>query len=101
MSRSELLVPEGWAPRRGSAVCVLPHRDEPVPPAGVWRIIDRSPTEPGPYWWAQPHDDEARRWAARHGSRIVQGCLDVKGLRLVPPGHVPRPAEHKGRGGRR
>lgn len=101
MSRAELLVPEGWAPRRGSVVELLPNRDEPVPPAGAWRIIDRSNTQPGPWWWAQPHDDEARHWAARHSSRIVQGCLDVKGLSCVPPGHVARPPERKSRGGRR
>jgi hypothetical protein len=101
MSRAELLVPQGWAPRRGSIVEILPHRDEPVPPSGVWRIIERAPDEPGPHWWAQPHDEAARSWAARHPRRIVQGCLVVKGLRLVPPGHAPRPPERKSRGGRR
>lgn len=91
-----MLVPEGWAPSRGARVTVLPHRDEPVPPAGVWRLLDRSATEPGTWWWAQPADDAARAWAARHPGRIVQTCLDVKGLLLVPPGHTPRP-----KGGRR
>ena len=67
------------------------HRDEPVPPAGVWRLIDRSATTPGTWWWAQPADDAARAWAARHPGRIVQSCLDVPGLRLVPPGYKPRP----------
>jgi hypothetical protein len=98
VSRADLLVPEGWKPARGARVSVLPHVDEPVPPAGVWRIIDRSAGDPGPHWWAQPHDDAARAWAQAHPSRIVQGCLEVKGLRLVPPGTVPRP---KSGGGRR
>lgn len=100
MSRTDLLVPEGWAPRRGAVVVVLPHRDEPVPPSGRWRLIDRSPGEPGPHWWALPIDEAARTWAGKHPSRIVQGCLELKGLRVVPPGHKPRPVD-KGKGGRR
>lgn len=100
MSRTELLVPEGWKPARGARVSVLPHTDEPVPPAGVWRIIDRSAGEPGPHWWAQPVDDAARAWAAGHPARILQGCLEVKGLRCVPPGHRPRPTSTRA-GGRR
>ena len=82
--RSELLVPDGWSPARNARVIVLPHADEPVPPAGVWRIIDRSSGEPGPHWWLQPYDEPARVWAAGHASRITSGCLEVKGLRLAP-----------------
>ena len=85
MNRADLLVPEGWKPDRNVRVRVLPSADEPAPPAGVWRIVDRSAGEPGPWWWAQPIDDRAREWAAEHPTRIVSGCLDVKGLRLVPP----------------
>jgi hypothetical protein len=96
VSRAELLVPEGWTPRRGSLVTVLASRDEPYPPRGTWRVFDRSNGEPGPHWWALPVDDEARTWADGHPSRIVSGCLELKGARLVPPGHKPRPAERKG-----
>lgn len=96
MSRARLLVPEDWRPTRGTRVEVLPHRDEPVPPAGVWRIIDRSAGDPGPHWWVMAVDEAAQQWAQRHPRRIVQGCLEVKGLRLVPPGYAPRPAERKG-----
>lgn len=103
MSRTDLLVPDGWRPERNARVIVLPHRDEPVPPVGVWRIIDRSAGGPGPHWWAQPHDDLARAWAERHRSRIVQGCLEVIGLRLAPPGtQIPIPGvDRKRAGGRR
>lgn len=60
MSRAEMLVPEGWRPTRGTRVVILPHRDEPVPPSGTWRLIDRSNGAPGAWWWAQPADDAAR-----------------------------------------
>jgi len=88
--RTDLLVPEGWKPARNVRVIVLPHTDEPVPPAGVWRIVDRSAGTPGPHWWAQPVDEPAQRWAQRHPGRIVSGCLEIKGLRCVPPG-TPMP----------
>lgn len=84
MKRAELLVPDGWKPARNVRVRILPHADEPDPPAGVWRIIDRSSGEPGPHWWALPHDDAAHLWAQGHASRIVSGCLEVKGLRCAP-----------------
>jgi hypothetical protein len=84
--RTELLLPDGWKPTRNTRVEVLPDADEPVPPAGVWRIVDRSGGGPGPHWWAQPVDEQARAWAAGHGDRITSGCLEVKGLRCVPPG---------------
>lgn len=84
MRRGELLVPDRWKPARNVRVRVLPNPDEPEPPAGVWRILDRSNGEPGPHWWAQPHDDAARRWAQAHPTRIVQSCLEVTGLRCAP-----------------
>ena len=96
MSRADLLVPEGWKPARGARVTVLASRDEPYPPRGVWRIIDRSSSGPGAWWWAVPVDDEARAWADAHPARIVSRCIDLNGLRLVPPGHKPRPVERKG-----
>lgn len=100
MSRADQLIPEGWSPGRNMRVMVQPATDEPVPPAGVWRILDRSPGGPGPHWWLMPHDDAARGWLAAHLSRAVQGCTEVKGLRLAPPGTqlvIPGTARRKGR----
>jgi len=85
MSRAELLIPEGWKPDRNVRVIVIPSRDEPVPPAGVWRIVDRSAGGPGPHWWAQPITDPARKWLERHPDRAISGCLEVKGLLCAPP----------------
>lgn len=85
MSRAELLLPDGWRPARNMRVRILPHPDEPQPPAGVWRLLDRSNGFPGPHWWAMPHDDAAHWWVEQHPSRIVSGCLEVKGLRCAPP----------------
>ena len=99
MSRADLLVPEGWRPKINARVTILASADEPAIP-GTWRLIDRSAGEPGPWWWAQPADDAARAWATTHPDRITQGCLDVKGLRCVPPGTTPRPATGRS-GGRR
>lgn len=93
--RGDLLVPEGWAPRRGSTVAVLASRDEPVPPSGAWRVVEHAP-EAGT-WWLLPHDDAARAWRDKHRTRIVTGCLAMSGRRLVPPGHKPRPAETRKR----
>jgi len=105
VSRADLLVPEGWSPARNVRVIVMPHPvEEPRPPAGVWRIIDRSAGEPGPHWWLQPHDDIARRWAEVHPDRIVQGCVEAKGLRLAPPGTqlaIPGTTGKRRAGGRR
>ncbi len=89
--RAELLVPEGWAPRIGSRVTILPHRDDPVPAPGVWRVIDRAPEASS--WWLTPVDDKARDWAAAHPARVVSRCLSIAGRRLVPPGHKPRPKQ--------
>lgn len=90
-----MLVPDGWAPRRGSRVIVHPTRDDPDPPAGRWHLFEKSPDGPG-WWWAQPVDDESRAWAARHPRKLTSGCLSVAGNRLTPPGHKPRPVERKG-----
>jgi hypothetical protein len=61
-----VLRPEGWTPRPGSRVRILPDpkaaADEPLPPAGVWYVIDRAP-EPT-HWWLWAHDDEAKAWTA-------------------------------------
>jgi len=102
MSRADLLIPDGWKPGRNVRVTLLPNADDPLPAAGVWRIVDRSAGEPGPHWWAQPHDDAARAWAQRHPGRMVQGCLEVKGLRCAPPGtQLPIPGVDPRARGRR
>jgi hypothetical protein len=101
VNRTELLLPHGWKPARNVRVEILPHHDEPVPPAGVWRIVDRSGGAPGPHWWAQPVDERAQRWAAGHAPRIVSGCLEIKGLRCVPPGTVVPTSTTTSKGRRR
>lgn len=59
------LVPEGWAPRPGAHVRILPDPkaapDVPPPPPGVWWVVDRAP-EPT-HWWVMPKDAEAKAWA--------------------------------------
>lgn len=86
MSRAELLVPEGWAPRRGAHVSILATKDAPAIP-GRWYLFERAPGG----WWAQPNDDSARVWAKRNPNAVTMGCLEVAGRRLVPHGHKPRP----------
>lgn len=81
MTRAELLVPEGWKPRPGIRVQVRPSKDEPSP-LGVWRVIDRTPGG----WWLQPSDDRARGWAQHWPNAVTQGCVEVAGKLLVPPG---------------
>ena len=94
MSRADLLVPEGWRPKINARVSILATADEPAIP-GTWRLIDRSNGSPGPWWWAQPIDDDARAWLEANPGRRVQGCLDIKGLRCVPPGTTPRPTSSR------
>lgn len=101
MSRADELVPDGWTPKRGIRVIVQPSRDEPAPPAGVWRIIERSNGEPGSWWWVQPVDDTARAWLTANPSRAVQGCTSVRGLLLTPPGTPLRRVEGTTKRGRR
>lgn len=93
-TRAELLVPEGWAPRRGSVVGILKTKDEPAVP-GRWYLFERSPHGAGE-WWAMPRDDDARAWAKRNPNAMTQGSMSVSGRRLVPFGHAPRPPATSG-----
>jgi hypothetical protein len=82
-----VLRPEGWTPRPGSRVRILPDpkaaADEPLPPAGVWYVIDRAP-EPT-HWWLWAHDDEAKAWTAASPSNArLARCLSLPSRRLVP-----------------
>jgi hypothetical protein len=90
-TRSSMLVPEDWNPRRGNRVSLLPTKDDPRPAPGVWFVLDRAPDGR----WLQPHDEAARTWADKHAQLLTQRCLQLPGRRLVPPGYVPRPPERK------
>lgn len=83
-ARTELLIPDGWKPRPGSRVTVLPSKDVPSPPTGLWRVLDRGPSPSG--WWLMPADDKAREWAAHWPNAMTQACIDIAGRLLVPPG---------------
>lgn len=84
--RSSLLIPDGWKPAPGVRCSILPSRDDPAPPAGAWRCIDRAPSG----WWLTPADDRARAWAQHWPNMLTQGCVQVAGSRLVSPGKVPQ-----------
>lgn len=85
MSRAEQLLPEGWKPKRGSVVHVEPSKDDPAPPHGVWKILDRAPGAGS--WWLQPVDDAARDWAGRWPGQVVTGCVQRHGRVLIPKGY--------------
>jgi hypothetical protein len=85
-TRNDYLLPDGWVPARGSRVVLIGTKDDPEPPPGVYRLIEKAPLG----WWAQPTDDVARAWATEHPGAVVQGCLQVPGRRLVPPGSKRR-----------
>lgn len=59
------LRPEGWAPRYGSSVVLLPETnpaaDAAEPPPGRWTVLDRAPE--ATQWWIWPADGEAKAWA--------------------------------------
>lgn len=84
---NRLLIPEGWAPRPGARVRILPNPkaapDEPPPPAGVWWVIDRAPgaTE----WWVLPHDDTARAWSSARPPHPTFGRALALGYRRLTP----------------
>jgi hypothetical protein len=75
-----------WRPTIGARVRVTPRPkapdDEPPPPLGVWRILDRAP-ERGT-WWLQAADSEARLWLAAHPKQNQSGCIVAEGTRLKP-----------------
>lgn len=80
--RGQLLIPEGWRPGIGVRVAILATKDDPQPPHGVWRCLDRAPQG----WWLTPADERSRTWAQRWPNMLTQGCVAVAGTRLVPPG---------------
>lgn len=91
------LRPEGWAPKAGSRVVILPATgaaaDEPPPPSGVWVVIDRAP-EPT-CWWVMPQDGDAKVWAtvARAGRADMPAGWpgqQVTSRRLFPAALVQR-----------
>jgi hypothetical protein len=93
------LRPEGWAPKPGSRVVLLPATnpapDAPPPPPGVWVVIDRAP-EPR-CWWLMPHDGESKAWSvASMGGRARDQWpagwpgIAVSSLRLFPAALVQK-----------
>lgn len=54
----------------------------PTPPRGTFRLIEKAPLG----WWAQPVDAPAKEWTVEHPAVVVQGCIQVPGRRLIPPG---------------
>jgi hypothetical protein len=86
MNRAELLVPDGWKPKPGARVTVQPSKDMPQPPGGVWKVLDRGPSSNG--WWLMPSDETAKAWAKHWPNQLTQGCIEVNGRLLVPPGRA-------------
>jgi hypothetical protein len=93
------LRPEGWSPKPGSRVVVLPETkaaaDVPPPPPGVWVVIDRAPEATA--WWVQPADGESRAWAvASMAGRPRQAwptgwpCQAIGSRRLFPAALVQK-----------
>jgi len=85
------LLPEGWAPRPGGHVRILPDAkaaaDAPPPPPGIWWVVDRAPD--ATHWWVMPHDGEAKVWATamRAGRRempVGWPAQSVPSRRLTP-----------------
>jgi hypothetical protein len=87
----------GWKPERLARVTLLPlhvrgargghtgRPPQPWHPAGVWRVMDRSPDVRGPNsWWIAPVDHAARMWAVRHSADMIQGHTSAPGRLLVP-----------------
>jgi len=90
--RTALLIPDGWAPKRGSVVEVLATKDDPTPPAGTWRVFEQAPGTGT--WWLTPTSDEARAWGKRWPNRVTSACVAVSGLQLVPKGYRPATASN-------
>lgn len=107
MSRADQLLPDGWKPGRHSVVHIEPTKDEPSPPHGLWRCVDRAPGTA--MWWLLPVDDAARTWAARWPGQVTTGCISRKAGTMTPKGYrKPRPSDlspgalqNMGGGGRR
>jgi hypothetical protein len=84
---STVLRPEGWAPRPGARVRILPDPkaapDVPPPPAGVWYVVDRAPEST--HWWLWPSDPEAKAWASASPSNaVLSKNLSMPSRRLLP-----------------
>lgn len=87
MTEDRRLLPEGWKPRPGAHVRLLPNPkaapDEPPPPVGVWWVVDRAPFPR--CWWVQPYDDEAWAWAnASEVNRRATRSMALPYTRLTP-----------------
>lgn len=91
MTADRRLLPEGWKPKPGGRVRILPRTgaaaDEPSPPPGVWWVVDRAP-EPT-HWWVMPDDGEAKVWAAVQRARradmpVGWPAQSVPARRLTP-----------------
>ncbi len=76
-----------WRPRAGSIVRFADRddrpADEPAPPPGTWKIIDRNDRGPQ-HWWVLALDDTAREWAAAHPGEVISRCVDAHGASLAP-----------------
>lgn len=79
MSYDRRLLPEGWAPRPGGHVRVLPDPkaapDAPAPPDGVWWVVDRAPDPQ--HWWVMPKDEEAKTWTVLQRAGRSKDVLPV------------------------
>lgn len=88
------LLPEGWRPRTGGHVRILgrPNAapDEPLPPPGVWWVVDRAP-EPQT-WWVHPLDAAAHLWVAEQAAGRARSALPVGWPAQAVPGRRLAPA---------
>jgi hypothetical protein len=86
-SAERRLVPDGWAPRPGGHVRLLPDPkaapDVPPPPPGVWWVVDRAPE--ATHWWVYPWDAEAKVWAGlTEVNRRIARSLSMPSRLLTP-----------------
>lgn len=91
------LRPEGWRPKGGSRVRILPETkaapDDPESPPGVWEVWSDGP-EQGTRW-VQPIDGDAKAWsvvqlAGRREKPHGWPCISVPSRRLFPAALVQR-----------
>lgn len=80
-----------WRPTPGAVVRFTPNHDrpddEPAPPPGTWKIIDRNDRGPQ-HWWVLALDDTARAWAEAHPGLVISRCVDAHGRDLSPVNRV-------------
>lgn len=92
MSARSPLIPEGWKVKAGAVVVVEPSKDDPAPPTGVWKVLDKAPGVNA--WWLMALDDVAKEWAARRPDQATSGCVNRPSRVLVPRGYRrARPAD--------